>query len=68
MEQAKQELYGREINFILASHGSVHDEIGLINKIRWENFIHNDVDFQFATAKEKNNKKSNQIVNIPKIN
>lgn len=49
-----------------------HDEIGLINKTRWEKFIYNDVDFQFATAKgrdeknlERNNKKSNQIVSIP---
>jgi hypothetical protein len=64
MIEAKQKLYCRKIN------GIPHDEIGLINKIRWANFIWNHVDFQFATAKsrkEKNNKKSNQIV-VPKIN
>lgn len=35
--------------------------------MRWEHFMYNDVEFQFATTK-KNNKKSNQIASIPKIN
>lgn len=45
------------------------DEIGLINKIRWENAHPQMLIFNLQPHNEReNNKKSNQIVNIPKIN